>query len=237
MISILKESEIKGIRFKYREDNSDIKTFNEVLGKGAYERSWFKIEPGETWYDLGGNVGAFTLLACSKGANVVVYEPDPNCCAMIEKNLKLNGFNADIRNSAVVADDRKEAFLFTGYKNSSWRNSIEKNWKKKSRGRYVSCVNFDEEIPDGICVKMDIEGSEMPILESTTKVFNKLVYEWSFDLDPDIKRLWDVLDRQSRIYDFIPLSKAVNYDTRHIRYWPANWMPKCTNVYCKKKEL
>ena len=39
--------------------------------------------------DCGGNVGAFALLCLSKGAKVDIYEPDPFCCKMIEKNLKL----------------------------------------------------------------------------------------------------------------------------------------------------
>lgn len=47
---------------------------------------------GVDFYYRGGNVGAFALLACSKGAEVTVYEPDPYNCEMIKKNLALNVF-------------------------------------------------------------------------------------------------------------------------------------------------
>ena len=84
----LSKSEIEGIFFHYREGFSDLKTFEEVIGRNVYEKKHFKINKGEKWMDCGGNVGAFALLALSKGATVDVYEPDPFNCKLIEKNLK-----------------------------------------------------------------------------------------------------------------------------------------------------
>ena len=50
------------IDFYHREGFSDLKTFEEVIGRKAYLKRWhdFKIIPGERWMDCGGNVGAFT---------------------------------------------------------------------------------------------------------------------------------------------------------------------------------
>jgi len=104
----LLKSEIKGIKFYHRDGMSDLKTFNEVIGNEVYFKKGMTIQSGETWMDCGGNVGAFTLLACSKGAKVTVYEPDPFNCEMIKKNLKLNGFNADVKQYALVHDNTKE---------------------------------------------------------------------------------------------------------------------------------
>jgi hypothetical protein len=80
------QGEIKGIKFYHREGMSDLKTFEEVIGKETYLKKGLTILPNEHWMDCGGNVGAFTLLACSKGAKVTVYEPDPFNCDMIKKN-------------------------------------------------------------------------------------------------------------------------------------------------------
>ena len=139
--------------------------------------------------DCGGNVGAFALLACSKGAEVTIYEPDPYNCEMIKKNLDLNGFKAEVKNIALVHDDRKEAILFIGNNNQVWRNSIVRKWNDK--GIKVKCANFDVEAKNMDCCKMDIEGAEMLILENTNKVFKKLVYEWSFDIDDNYK-IWGI---------------------------------------------
>ena len=77
------QDSINGIKFYHREGFSDLKTFKEVIGNKVYEKKGMTIKPNERWMDCGGNVGAFTLLACSKGAEVTVYEPDPFNCQII----------------------------------------------------------------------------------------------------------------------------------------------------------
>ena len=192
----LSKGEINGIKFYYREGFSDLKTFEEVLGNKVYLKKGMDINPNETWMDCGGNVGSFALLACSKGAKVTIYEPDPYNCEMIKKNLDLNGFEAEIKQVALVHNDLKEAVLFIGNNNAVWRNSIVKKWNNK--GIKVPCVNFDEEAKNFNCCKMDIEGAEMLILENTNKVFDKLVYEWSLDIDRNINRLRILIENQKK---------------------------------------
>jgi FkbM family methyltransferase len=167
----LERGEINNIKFWHRDGFSDLKTFEEVIGRKAYLKRGMKILPGERWMDCGGNVGAFALLACHLGAEVVVYEPDPYNCEMIEKNLKLNNFQAKIKQVALVANERKTATLFIGNNNNVWRNSIVKKWNE--RGIKVPCKNFDAEASMFDGCKMDIEGAEMPILESTKSKFNR----------------------------------------------------------------
>ncbi len=230
---ILKQSSIKNIKFYYREGTSDMKTFEEVIAKDVYQKRGNKIQKNETWYDLGGNVGAFTLLACSHGANVVVYEPDPFNCEMIEKNLKLNNFKAKIINKAIIDNDNKEMILFIGNNNQVWRNSLYKNWNGK--GIKIQCEKFDDVIPNDVCIKMDIEGAEMPIIEKTNKVFNKFIFEWSFDIDQSLIRFWDVIDILKNKYDVKFEEHRTCYDDRRESIWQKSWFPACSNVFCYKK--
>lgn len=227
------QSEIKGIKFYHRENTSDLKTFEEVIGKDVYRKKGMTIEKGETWIDCGGNVGAFTLLACSLGANVIVYEPDPNNCKMIEKNLKLNGFTAEIKNVALVHNDSKQANLYVGNNGNVWRNSLFKNWNGK--GIKVDCVKFDEVIPDGVCIKIDIEGAEMPILEKTNKKFKKMVFEWSFDIDDSLFRFWNIIEKLEKIYKIASIGNTAKFISRDYDTWQKSWFPACTNVFCYEK--
>ena len=227
------QSEINGIKFYYRENTSDLKTFDEVIGRDVYRKKGMKIESGENWIDCGGNVGAFTLLACSLGANVTVYEPDPNNCKMIELNLKLNNFKAKIVCAALVHNQVKKANLYVGNNGNVWRNSMYKNWNGK--GIKIECVNFDEVTKDGDCVKIDIEGAEMPILENTQKVFKKLVYEWSFDIDPSLPRFWSIIEQQSKKYKLADIGNTGSFKSRDYDVWQKSWFPACTNVFCYEK--
>ena len=228
-MKILKE-EINGIKFFHREGMSDLKTFKEVIGDKTYLKKGMTIQDGESWMDCGGNVGAFTLLACSFGANVTVYEPDPFNCEMIEKNLKLNGFKAEVKQYALVHNDVKNLILFIGNNGNVWRNSIVKKWNNK--GIKVPCINFDEEAKKFDCCKMDIEGAEMLILENTKKVFKKLVYEWSFDIDSSLPRFWNIIEKQKNQYsDLKDVGNTAKFKSRDYDTWQKSWFPACTNVF------
>lgn len=228
------KSEISGIKFYHRDTMSDLKTFQEVIGSLTYLKKGMTINAGENWMDCGGNVGAFTLLACSKGANVTVYEPDPFNCEMIKKNLDLNGFKATIKQYALVHDDTKELVLFIGNNGNVWRNSIIKKWNNK--GIKVPCINFESEAQDFDCCKMDIEGSEMLILENTTKVFDKLVYEWSFDIDASLVRFWNIIEKQQKQYKNLKdVGNTGKFKSRDYDTWQKSWFPACTNVFAYNK--
>ena len=229
----MRQTEHNGIKFFYRDDTSDLKTFEEVVVRDVYQKKGNKIQNGGHWIDCGGNVGAFTVLACSKGAKVTVYEPDHFNCKMIEKNLKLNGFDAEIVCAGLVHNDAKRANLYVGNNGNVWRNSMFKNWNGK--GLKVDCVNFDEVVPDGVCVKMDIEGAEMPILETTNRMFKKLIYEWSFDIDPSLSRFWSIIDKQKSIYNIRFEEHRTCYDDKRESVWQKHWFPACTNVFCYEK--
>jgi FkbM family methyltransferase len=227
----MKRGEINGIHFFFRENTSDYKTFEEVISRDVYRKKGMKILPNESWIDCGGNVGAFTLLACSLGANITVYEPDPNNCRMIEKNLLLNNFNADIVCAGLIHNHIKKANLYVGNNGNVWRNSMYKNWNGK--GLKVDCVNFDEVVPDGVCVKMDIEGAEMSILETTKRKFKKLVFEWSFDIDGSLNRFRNCIDTLKKKYE-IHIQDKRFYELPD-DYVPKRFLVKATNVFCYEK--
>jgi FkbM family methyltransferase len=224
---ILKKLEHNGIIFFARKGTSDEKTFEEVIVRNVYEKRYFKIQENEHWIDLGGNVGAFALLALSKGATVEIYEPDPFNCKMIEKNLKANNFEAEIHQKAVVSNDLKKMKMFVGNNNQVWRNSLYKDWGNQSFN--VECIHFSEVFTDSQhCCKMDIEGAEMTILESMDIFPKKMVFEWSFDIDESLNRYRNLVKMLNNNYKTV---KAPSYSSDFVT-WQKSWFPACANFFC-----
>ena len=228
----LEYGEIEGIKFCYRKGYSDIVCLEEQLREKSYLKKGMTIEKNELWLDGGGNIGAFALLAISKGADVVIYEADALNCEIIEKNLKLNGYRAEIRQEALIAADKESVLLNIALNNNVWRNSIFYQWGGEQVR--VPAVQFEDVAGKFDCVKLDIEGAEMSILEKTNHVFDKLVYEWSFDIDNRLPRLWNVLDKQKKDYH-VEWKGTIRYEKRDHARWESNWFPPIAEVYCFRK--
>jgi FkbM family methyltransferase len=215
--------------FEIRPDSSDMKTVEEVVNRGSYETKLFKIERGEKWLDLGGNVGAFTVLAASRGAAVTVLEPDPENVCQISRNLELNKLEASIIQACVVSGTADKIALNLWPDGQSWRNSAVRN-KKGTRQIIVKAINFDELLnqTNPECIKMDIEGSEISILMNwaVKRPLKKLVFEWSFDASPEVEKLRFAISKLRKSFKNIKHTSQIN----KVEMW--KYFPPCTTVFC-----
>lgn len=233
----------KGVKFMVRNGTSDLKSIKEVFEQSGYKRKRpfvFTVEKGESWIDLGANIGAFTVWALEKGAKKVhLFEPDPENLTFLKTNLaRYSDERYELIEKAAVADDREKAVFYQNTANGNvWRNGLEKSWQGGEK-TVVECTNFRSFLENQnkpLNIKMDIEGTEMAILEDllkTPEVFTgikKLVFEWSFDVDDDMKRFRNVLDEMSKIYKHVAPSKRYEETDK----WKDNWFPMCTTIYCK----
>ncbi len=230
-----KRVEIKGHKFIVREGTSDFKTIQEVIVRNGYEKRQFKIASGEKWLDFGANIGAFTVLAKSRGAEVTAFEPDPLSFALLKENVARNGYKCELRNEAVTATKETTATLYINGQNKNyWRNSLLKKWRGDQSIK-VRVVNYKKFLTPDICVKMDIEGSEFAILDelsAKTKI-KKLVFEWSFDINDDVKFFLSVINKLKRIFAVVDFPNTTKLN--RIDRWPKTWFPPCITVYCQKR--
>lgn len=129
-----------------------------------------ELSTGDVFYDIGANVGFFTLLAArlvGEGGVVVAFEPVPESAAAIRRNVAANGFtNVLVREQAAfsrtgtatleVPDDQVGALLTS-------------DAHEGTRSITVEVVAVDElvetaTIPPPDLVKLDVEGAEVDVL-------------------------------------------------------------------------
>jgi FkbM family methyltransferase len=222
-----------------RKNTTDATVIKEVLTTtGTYQNRNVPlvIEPTDVWLDLGANIGTFSLLVLSRGARVVAVEPEPDNIELLTMNLAAN-FDAgyEIVPKAVWTDSRRVNFFLCRTPYNKYRHSLHMKYKRQSIDvQAIALAELLESHPDINAIKMDVEGSEMALLESITKQqvqnVNKLVFEYSFDVDTSIKRFKNIIAHLETLFDTVK-----HQGVPDIERWDMKTMyPACRQVWCVK---
>jgi len=65
------------------------------------------FQPGDVLFDIGANVGLYSIYAASRSVRVMAFEPESQNYALIQQNIFLNGFADRITCLAVALSDRE----------------------------------------------------------------------------------------------------------------------------------
>jgi FkbM family methyltransferase len=222
-----------------RKNTTDATVIKEVLTTtGTYQNRNVPlvIEPTDVWLDLGANIGTFSLLVLSRGARVIAVEPEMNNVNLLTTNLNANfdgGFVIEPR--AVSTESRKVNFFLCRTPYNNYRHSMHLDYKRECiQVEAIALADLLVSYPDVNAIKLDVEGEEIPLLESLTKDHvknvHKLVFEYSFDVDTSIKRFKNIIEHLESLFD-----KVVYRGVPNIERWDIRTMfPPCRQVWCIK---
>lgn len=154
---------------------------------GAFEweeREWLfsHLEAEDVFFDIGANIGLFTILAsekCSKG-RVIAFEPTKDTYALLDENVKLNGSPENITLINAAASDTngtQDIYVLTDGRDA-WNSMAVKPEEGRYRVDQITTVNVDElvakkEIPAPTVIKIDVEGWELHVLRGLQKTIAK----------------------------------------------------------------
>jgi FkbM family methyltransferase len=127
------------------------------------------LAPGDVFYDVGANIGFFTILGArlvGPAGRVVAFEPVPACARAVAHNIALNDFaRAEIREEAVGEAGGRARLLVVG--EASWSHLASTGRHADVRDEIdVTVVAIDElvraeTIPPPDVLKIDTEGAEL----------------------------------------------------------------------------
>jgi FkbM family methyltransferase len=137
-----------------------------------------RLQPGMVFYDLGANIGLFSLVAArlvGPAGKVVSFEPDPETAARLRRNLERNGFaHATVIEAGVWSSSGKQAFQAAN--ESSPDHGVGK-FEAATEGAgstFVACVSLDDFIASGWpppdAIKCDVEGAEVEALRGAREI-------------------------------------------------------------------
>tara|TARA_A100000172_G_scaffold62027_1_gene41450 strand:+ start:1915 stop:3522 length:1608 start_codon:yes stop_codon:yes gene_type:complete len=234
------------LTFLCRAGTSDEKTLKEVIEGNGYQKpkKGFTIDPGDRWLDGGVNIGAFTCWAHRLGVNEVVgFEAEEANYIAAQANLDRNGVPFEIRHAAIMPDSHEgdSVTLFKcDEKGKEWRHSTQ--WeRRKSTAVQVPAIRISDALDESgaDCVKLDIEGAEIPMLCEQSFPFSrirKLAFEWSFDVERKLSVLREVLDRVEAAYPNVVLSRKLDFSAETFDFFPPQvlvfaWRDRTTDSH------
>lgn len=146
-----------------------------IHNQGMYDYDNMKfvqwlLQPGGTFFDIGANIGAYTLLASEQdGAHVLAFEPHPGTFALLSENVGLNR-RQNVRLFQAALGHRHHAVYLTNVMGSPTNHVVEResSHEEPSNGIQVPCFRAEQiceelgVVPD--VVKLDVEGFEFDVL-------------------------------------------------------------------------
>jgi len=182
LLSFTRRITVKALSTKFflqccNEEISNSIFYSGIFGdyEGKTLELWYKIinyiKPAEV-YDVGANIGIFSLLAsiASPSTHIQAFEPNPNTLQFLKHNIRLNNFNKiTVNNFALSTQSSKEKFYNLGDHTSPGLTSIKHQYIDES----LPVSYFDSQdicvfrqrstIPINV-IKLDIERAELKLL-------------------------------------------------------------------------
>jgi FkbM family methyltransferase len=121
------------------------------------------LQAGDLFVDCGANVGFFSLLAATRGAEVIAFEPNPACHSKIMENSKLNGTNIDARMLAL--SNRKGAADLHIERSDNVGGGTLRSVSGEALGIFLDTLDSQLNGRVPTLVKIDVEGAEIELLE------------------------------------------------------------------------
>ncbi len=132
------------------------------------------IREGDTVFDIGANVGFYTLLASvmvGASGQVYAFEPLPRNTIFLNRHLVLNrAANVKVFEVA-IADANGEAYFDDSPNNSM--GHLSSTGTRKVRTMTIDDLVFDSKIAPPNCIKIDVEGAETCVLAGARLVLER----------------------------------------------------------------
>lgn len=152
--------------------------------------------PGTIVWDVGANVGFFSLLAARLGAVVHAFEPVPATAAALRANVAANGFGERIQVHEAAVGARSGEAPFLVVDEASWSHLADRGEHPRTRTRVrVPVVALDDlDLPPPDVVKIDVEGSELAVLEGARTLLAEHAPRLIVELHETNAELCDLLE-------------------------------------------
>lgn len=199
---------------KHRDE--DIPIMREVFQGNQYHKKdiGFGIEKGDHWIDFGAHIGCFSNKVQRNHGTVVSIEPDYDNYLLLCENV-----GKDNCKNVAVGSSNKIGNLVKGSK--AYFNKVTDDPNGS-----LPIIAFNDLVTEGCCVKMDIEGAELDIIDNCDfSGIEKMVIAYHTNVDSSLANFHFRVAR---------LMKWFDVHHQNITMDPINMFPNEIMIYCQK---
>jgi FkbM family methyltransferase len=139
------------------------------------------MEDDEVFWDIGANVGYFTLVAATalkERGQIIAFEPGKNAYARLKENISLNPYGIIKAYPIAVSDREGEAVLHVSGDIADSSASLFQASHSQTRQEVCRTSSLDhflmaEGLRPPTLIKLDAEGAELAVLQGAKKLISR----------------------------------------------------------------
>jgi FkbM family methyltransferase len=165
-----------------------VKVFlGDMIGCHIWHSGWYEphlvealkpfLTPEVTFFDLGANIGQYTLMSAPLVQEVHSFEPFAPTCKLLEWNVQHNHLANVCVNEVALSDEAGEATIYEGDATNIGGYSLRPSRASTGRQDPIRAITLDQYVFGSdlysrlrkTVLKIDIEGAELLALKGASK--------------------------------------------------------------------
>ncbi|KYC36863.1 hypothetical protein WA1_45210 [Scytonema hofmannii PCC 7110] len=143
------------------------------------------LQPSDTFVDLGGNEGYFSVIASSLVGDGKVHciEPQSRLNSIIQENIRVNSATSIVIHRIAISNKEGEVTLFLRPSTITGSSSIFRHWKIGSKQETVKTITLDQFFKNNCLervrlLKVDCEGAEHLVIAGGQEVVKQQLIDF-----------------------------------------------------------
>lgn len=213
-----------GITAKFYTPNETTKwRASTLFTKEPSTVEWINsMQPGDVLFDVGANIGSYTVLAGIKGVKVYAFEPEAENYTLLLKNMKLNGLEPNAY-CVAITDIKVVSTLFASQQEAggachSFHEEIGPDLQPRP-GIHQGCIGvpldfFWNDLPEPQHLKIDVDGLEHNVIAGAQKILHNLK-SLLVEVNPDLPQHLEMVAKLEALgftYDPAQVARATRKD-------------------------
>jgi FkbM family methyltransferase len=241
--------------------SSSKKRLRTLFSKEPITLAWIDtFGTGETLYDIGANVGMYTIYAAMmRDANVYAFEPEALNYAELNKNIYLNELHGRVLAYCVALSDVNKVdrlllsdfglgISYHDFEENSWTEDKEfaEDWKvSKDNRRPQGCIGqrVDTLVQEGLPVpdhiKIDVDGLEHRVIEGMLETLQRpelktVLIEINFDNPKNLAIIDQITSIGWRFsWEQLRINRKVKFTEKQIRSYQERGIGGLNYIFYK----